>query len=53
MSRLDNDKRMRALSIGSTGSGAKMLPSLVCLGTDALAEVGATKIGTGRYVDCP
>ena len=39
--------------IGSTGSGAKMLPSLVCLGTDALAEVGATKIGTGRYVDCP
>ena len=39
--------------IGTTGSGAKMLPSLVCLGTDALAEVGATKIGTGRYVDCP
>ena len=39
--------------IGTTGSGAKMLPSLVCLGTDALVEVGATKIGTGRYVDCP
>jgi len=39
--------------IGTTGSGAKMLPSLVCLGTDALVEVGSTKVGTGRYVDCP
>lgn len=39
--------------IGGGGYGAKILPSLVCLGTDALSTVGSTKIGTGRYVDCP
>ena len=39
--------------IGGGGYGAKLLPSLVCLDTNALTEVGATKIGTGRYVDCP
>ena len=39
--------------VGGSGHGAKMIPSLLCLGTDALAEVGSTKIGTGRYVDCP
>ena len=38
---------------GGGGSGATVLPSLVCLDTDTLAKVGATKIGTGRYVDCP
>ena len=39
--------------IGGNGYGAKLLPSLACLDTDALTTVGATKIGTGRYVDCP
>ena len=39
--------------VGGGGFGARMLPSLACLDTNALATVGATKIGTGRYVDCP
>ena len=39
--------------VGGSGHGARLIPSLLCLGTDALAEVGSTKIGTGRYVDCP
>lgn len=38
--------------IGS-GAGGKLVPSLKCLSTDELATVGATKIGTGSYVDCP
>jgi hypothetical protein len=39
--------------VGGGGFGAKLLPSLVCLDTEALTTVGSTKIGTGRYVDCP
>ena len=39
--------------IGGGGYGARLLPSLACLNTDALSAVGSTKIGTGRYVDCP
>lgn len=39
--------------IGGGGYGAKLLPSLACLDTDALSTVGATKIGTGQYIDCP
>ena len=39
--------------VGGGGYGAKLLPSLVCLDTEALTTIGATKIGTGRYVDCP
>ena len=39
--------------LGGGGSGARLIPSLACLGTDALSEIGSTKIGTGRYVDCP
>ena len=39
--------------VGGGGYGAKLLPSLACLDTDALVKVGSTKIGTGRYVDCP
>ena len=38
---------------GGGGSGARLLPSLACLDTTALTAVGSTKIGTGRYVDCP
>ena len=39
--------------VGGGGYGAKLLPSLACLDTNALATVGATKIGTGQYIDCP
>jgi hypothetical protein len=39
--------------VGGGGYGAKLLPSLACLDTDALSRIGSTKIGTGRYVDCP
>ena len=39
--------------VGGGGYGATMIPSLVCLDTDGLSRVGSTKIGTGRYVDCP
>ena len=39
--------------LGGGGSGARLMPSLACLNTDALSAVGSTKIGTGRYVDCP
>jgi len=39
--------------VGGGGYGAKLLPSLACLDTDALTTIGSTKIGTGRYVDCP
>ena len=39
--------------VGGGGYGARLLPSLACLNTDALSAVGSTKIGTGRYVDCP
>ena len=39
--------------VGGGGYGARLLPSLACLDTAALTTVGATKIGTGRYVDCP
>ena len=47
------EKYPEILVIGGNGYGAKLLPSLACLDTDALAKVGSTKIGTGRYVDCP
>jgi len=39
--------------IGGGGFGAKLIPSFACLDTNALVERGSTKIGTGRYVDCP
>lgn len=39
--------------VGGGGYGAKLLPSLACLDTEALSNIGSTKIGTGRYVDCP
>ncbi len=39
--------------VGGGGYGAKLLPSLICLDTDGLSKIGSTKIGTGRYVDCP
>ena len=39
--------------VGGGGYGGQLLPSLVCLDTDGLSNIGSTKIGTGRYVDCP
>ena len=39
--------------VGGGGYGARLLPSLSCLDTTALTTVGATKIGTGKYIDCP
>ena len=39
--------------VGGGGYGGQLLPSLVCLDTDGLSRIGSTKIGTGRYVDCP
>lgn len=39
--------------IGGGGFGAKLVPSFSCLSTNELTRVGSTKIGTGRYVDCP
>jgi hypothetical protein len=39
--------------VGGGGYGAKLIPSLSCLDNSALTTIGATKIGTGRYVDCP
>ena len=41
------------LVVGGGGYGAKLLPSLLCLDTDGLSKLGSTKVGTGRYVDCP
>ena len=47
------DKFPKIEFIGGGGYGAKMIPSLVCLDTDGLSNVGSTKIGTGKYIDCP
>lgn len=47
------DKFPEILIVGGGGYGAKLLPSLVCLEQQALTTIGATKVGTGRYVDCP
>lgn len=47
------DKFPEIIVVGGGGYGAKLLPSLACLDTEALSTIGSTKIGTGRYVDCP
>jgi hypothetical protein len=47
------DSYPEVLIIGGGGLGAKWIPSFACLDTDALAEIGSTKIGTGKYIDCP
>ena len=47
------EKFPEIILVGGGGYGALLLPSLVCLDELALSTVGATKIGTGRYVDCP
>lgn len=47
------DKFPEILIVGGGGYGAKLLPSLKCLDEQSLTTIGSTKIGTGRYVDCP
>jgi hypothetical protein len=47
------DSYPEVLIIGGGGLGAKWIPSFACLDTNTLAEVGSTKIGTGKYIDCP
>jgi hypothetical protein len=47
------DKFPEIIIVGGGGYGAKLLPSLVCLDEQNLATIGSTKIGTGRYIDCP
>ena len=47
------EKMPEVLIVGGNGFGAKLIPSLACLDTEALTTIGSTKIGTGRYVDCP
>ena len=47
------DKFPKIDIIGGGGYGARLLPSLACLDNEALSAIGSTKIGTGRYVDCP
>ena len=48
-----NEEFPEIVIVGGGGYGARLLPSLACLDTEALTTLGATKIGTGRYVDCP
>jgi hypothetical protein len=38
---------------GGGGAGARVLPSLNCLDKVELETRGYTKIGTGKYIDCP
>lgn len=47
------NKVPKVIIVGGNGFGAKLIPSLSCLDTTALTTIGSTKIGTGRYVDCP
>ena len=47
------DRFPEIIIVGGGGYGAKLLPSLACLDIESLSKIGSTKIGTGRYVDCP
>ena len=46
-------KTPKVILSGGGGSGALVIPSMVCLDEDDLQSRGAVKIGTGRYIDCP
>ena len=39
--------------IGGGGSGAIVLPNMICLSSEDLNSRGLVKIGTGLYIDCP
>lgn len=47
------EKLPKVRVIGGNGFGGKLIASLTCLDTETLTKIGSTKIGTGRYVDCP
>ena len=38
---------------GGGGSGAKVLPNIICRDPVQLENLGYAKIGTGKYIDCP
>ena len=38
---------------GGGGSGAKVLPNIICRDPVQLEDLGYAKIGTGKYIDCP
>ena len=38
---------------GGGGSGARVLPSIICKDGRELERLGYAKIGTGKYIDCP
>jgi hypothetical protein len=38
---------------GGGGSGARVLPNIVCKDPLELESIGYAKIGTGKYIDCP
>ena len=48
-----NDKKPVVKLIGGGGSGAIVLPNMICLSSEDLNSRGLVKIGTGRYIDCP
>ena len=47
------EKMPEILLIGGGGAGARVLPNLFCLDIQELERRGSTKIGTGKYIDCP
>lgn len=47
------EKMPEILIIGGEGAGARVLPNLFCLDIEELERRGSTKIGTGKYIDCP
>ena len=52
-SRTYNDKTPVVKLIGGGGSGAIVVPNMICLSSEDLNSRGLVKIGTGRYIDCP
>jgi hypothetical protein len=39
--------------VGGDGAGAKVIANITCLDKEDLERRGYTKIGTGKYIDCP
>lgn len=39
--------------IGGGGAGAKVIPNVTCIDIEDLERKGYTKVGTGKYIDCP
>jgi hypothetical protein len=47
------DKLPKVEIIGGDGAGASVIANIVCLDSNDLERKGYTKIGTGKYIDCP